>query len=158
MYESRHLGRAGVSIWHYAAKANEDHGSVSEELEGWRKCLSHNSITLAELHHPPVRRSCQSLSAKSYSRYLMASDKRTQNHGYVVMPVVANSPAVQHETPSCLRRKNRGCQRGWGHWHPCLCSSATVSFLVLSCFQPTRLPSLPFRIALELESTAFALT
>ncbi|PBK98179.1 hypothetical protein ARMGADRAFT_569532 [Armillaria gallica] len=46
-----------------------------------------------------LRRSCQSLSAKSRSRYLTTSDKRTQNHGFVVMPAAANSPAVQHETP-----------------------------------------------------------
>ncbi len=29
----------------------------------------------------------------------MASGKHTQNHGYMVMPVVANSPGVQHKTP-----------------------------------------------------------
>ncbi len=145
---------SGVRIQHYAAKANKDYRFVSG-----RRCkfLSHNFITLAKLHHPPVQRSCQLLSSKSCLRYWTVSDKHTQNHGYVVMLAVTNSSAVQHKTPPCLCRKIRRCQRGWGHWHPCLCSSVTVSLLVPSCFQLTRPPSLPFRITLELESTALAL-
>ncbi len=104
---------SGVRIWHYAAKANEDYRFVS----GQRcKFLSHNSITLAKLHHPPVQeRSCQLLSAKSCSRYLTTSNKHTQDHGFVVMPAAANSPTVQHETPPCLCHKNWRRQRGWGH-------------------------------------------
>ncbi|KAK0439723.1 uncharacterized protein EV420DRAFT_1486176 [Desarmillaria tabescens] len=46
---SWHLAHSGAGIWHYAAKADGDYAFVSR---GWRKVLSHNSITLAKLYYP----------------------------------------------------------------------------------------------------------
>ncbi|KAK0234411.1 hypothetical protein EDD85DRAFT_81878 [Armillaria nabsnona] len=80
-FDSWHLDRSRARIWHYA-NANEDYGFVCE-ADGW------------------LQHSCQLLSPNPRLRYLTVSDKRTQNHGYVVMHAAANFPAIQHEAPLC---------------------------------------------------------
>ncbi len=57
-------------------------------LEGGVSFLSHNSVTLAKSHHPPVRRRCQVLSANPRTRYLAAGDEHADSN--LTLPVRPN--------------------------------------------------------------------